>query len=149
MKTAIARHCLPVIVSLLILMVSGCTNIRLIADYDEQTDVAVTQVQRKLEQFLVSLERNIGREEASYSRNTKFYDDIRVDLSAIRVRATAIPDNDRTVQSIRLLIDTVDNLEKLHQLGLAANDIPPIRTAFNVSCTAILKLELAKKRGKP
>lgn len=149
MKTALSRYYLPVIASLLILMVSGCTNIRLIADYDEQTDVAVTQVQRKLEQFLVSLERNIGKEEASYSRNTKFYDDIRVDLSAMRVRAAAIPNNDRTVQQIRLLTDTVDNLEKLHKLGLAANDIPPIRTAFNVSCTAILKLELAKKRGQP
>jgi len=149
MKTALSRYYLPVIASLLILIMSGCSNIRLIADYDEQTDVAVTQVQRKLEQFLVSLERNIGKEEASYSRNTKFYDDIRVDLSAMRVRAAAIPDNDRTVQQIRLLTDTVDNLEKLHKLGLAANDIPPIRTAFNVSCTAILKLELAKKRGQP
>jgi hypothetical protein len=132
----------------MVLVFSGCSTIRLVADYDEQTDVAVTQFQRTVETFLTSLERNMGKDEASYESNVKFYDEARVDLSAIRLRAAAMPDNELTIQQLDLLSGTLGNLEKLHKLGIDANDIPPVRTAFNVSCTAILKLELAKKRGK-
>lgn len=148
MKSAIKRYLVPLVVSLMLLALSGCSNIRLIADYDEQTDVAVTQIQRKMEQFLILMERNIGKDEASYARNTKFYDEVRIDLSAISVRAAAIPENDISIQQLGLLSDNLGNLEKIHQLGISTNDIQLIRTAFNGSCTAILKLELAKKRGK-
>lgn len=148
MEAVVRRYLLLLVVSLLVLATSGCASVKLIADYDEQVDVAVTQFQRKMESFLVSLERNAGTEEAAYARNTKFYDDVRVDLSAIGVRAAAIPDNDVTIQQLTLLSENVGILEKLHRFGISANDIPPIRTAFNVSCTAILRLELAKKRGK-
>jgi hypothetical protein len=148
-ETLLRRYLLPLAVSLMILVMSGCVSVRLVADYDEQVDAAVTQFQRKMEHFLVSLERNIGKDEASYAHNTRFYDDLRVDLSSMRVRAAAIPDNDITTQQLALLSNSVTTLEKLHRLGISANDIPPIRTALNTSCTAILKLELAKKRGKP
>ena len=141
-------YLVPLVVSLMLLALSGCASIKLIAEYDEQTDVAVTQIQRKMEQFLVSLERSVGKDEATYDRNTKFYDEVKIDLSAIRVRAAAIPDNDISIQQLGLLSDNLGILEKIHKLGISVNDIPPIRTAFNVSCTAILKLELAKKRGK-
>jgi hypothetical protein len=147
-ETGLRRHLFHLVVSVLMLCLSGCASVKLIADYDEQTDVAVSQFQRKTEQFLVLMERNMGTDEASYARNTKFYDESRVDLSAIRVRAAAIPDNEITVQLLALLSENIGNLEKLHRQGLGANDIPPIRTALNASCTAILKLELAKRRGK-
>jgi len=147
-KSKLNKYLIPLVVALIMLVLSGCSNIRLIADYDEQTDAAVTQIQRKMEQFLISLERNMGKDEASYARNTRFYDEVRVDLSAVRVRAAAIPENGIIIQQLGLLSDNLVNLEKIHKLGISANDIPPIRTAFNVSCTAILKLELAKKRGK-
>ena len=131
-----------------ILVVSGCAGVRLISEYDRETDVAVTRFYRKMEGFLVSLERNIGKEKAQYENHTAFYDGIKVDLSALRVRAAAIPKNEITIQQIDLLIENVDRLEAIHKLGLTCEDIPPLRTAFNEICTAILKLELAKKRGR-
>ncbi len=139
---------LRVLSFLCLLVFSGCTEIRLISEYDEQTDKSITQFQRKIEAFLISLERNIGTEQAKYENNTQYYDEFKVDLSAIRVRAAAIPKNSITIQQIDLLIDSLNNLEKLHQHGLTREDIGPLRTAFNTSCTAILKLELAKKRGE-
>ncbi len=148
MGAAVRMYLVPIMVSLLVLVMTGCASIKLIADYDEQTDVAVTQFQRKMETFLFALERNMGENEASYGSNAKFYDEVRVDLSAIRVRAAAIPQNDISMQQLSLLADNINNLEKLHKLGLGVNDIPPVRNAFNVVCTAILKLEIAKKRGK-
>lgn len=126
---------------------SACTSIRLISEYDRETDIAVTAFQRKMEGFLISLERNIGKEEAEYKNNVGFYDGVKVDLSALRVRVAAIPKNEITIQQIDLLIGNVDNLERIHKLGITQEDIYPLRIAFNESCTAILKLELAKKRG--
>lgn len=148
METTLKKYLVPLVVTLLLLALSGCASIRLVADYDEQTDVAVTQIQRKMEQFLISLERNMGKDEASYAHNTKFYDELKVDLSAARVRAAAIPDNDITNQQLGYLGLNIGNLEKTHKVGIVPDDIPLIRTTFNTSCTAILKLELAKKRGK-
>lgn len=133
---------------ILILTLAGCASIRLISEYDRETDVAVTAFQKKMERFLISLERNIGKEKAEYKNNAGFYDGIKVDLSAIRVRVAAIPKNEITIQQIDLLIENVNNLERIHKLGMTHEDIPPLRTAFNESCTAILKLELAKKRGR-
>lgn len=131
---------------LFVLTLAGCSGIKLISEYDRETDIAVTAFQKKMERFLIFLERNIGKEKAEYKNNTGFYDGIRVDLSAIRVRASAIPKNEITIQQIDLLIKNVGNLESIHKLGISQEDIPPLRTAFNGSCTAILKLELTKKR---
>jgi len=133
---------------ILLVASAGCT-IKLISEYDETTDKAVTQLQRKMETFLVDIQRKVGTEEASYDKNAKVYDDLRVDISAILVRAQAIPKNEITVQQIKLFQESVANLEKLHQLGFSKpEELDPLRSAANITFTAILKLELAKKRGE-
>lgn len=147
MKNSTRFFLLPV-VALLALALNGCVSIKMVGEYDEQTDVAVTQIQRKMEQFLTGLERNIGRESASYDNNTKFYDDIMADVSAARVRVAAIPENDYINQQLGFLRLNIINLENTHKVGITRDDIPLIRTTFNNSCTSILRLELAKKRGR-
>jgi len=137
-----------IITLILILALTRCAGIQLISEYDKEIDIAVTAFQKKITKFLISLEKNIGKEKPEYRNNTEFYDEIKIDLSAIKVRAAAIPKNEITIKQINLLIENVSNLEKLHKLGITPVDIPPLKTAFNTSCTAILKLELAKKRGK-
>jgi hypothetical protein len=132
---------------LLVIGIAGCVTVRLVADYDPQIDQSVTELQRKCEVFLTSLERSAGHTEAQYDANEKFYDEARIDLSAIRVRAAAIPKNDLTLHQLDLLQDSLEKMEQLHKMGLAREQIEPLRSAFNSSFTAILKLELAKKRG--
>ena len=84
----------------------------------------------------------------------QFYLDSKVDLSSIKVRAAAMPQNDITVQQLDLLASSLDSLEALHKIKdkkstcLSQAEITPLRVAFNSSYTAILKLELAKKRGE-
>ena len=69
-----------IITLILILALTGCASIQLISEYDKEIDIAVTAFQKKMTKFLISLERNIGKEKSEYRNNTEFYDEIRVDL---------------------------------------------------------------------
>lgn len=147
-----------ILLALVVLVISGCT-VKLIASYDETTDHNVTALQRKVETFLTELETKEGLPECSYRNNSAFYTEAKVDLSAIKVRVDAIPGNDITAEQIALLGSSLNDLAALHQLKdkntktagvlqcLSSDEIKVLRFAFNASFTAILKLELAKKRG--
>ena len=139
--------------ALLLVALGGC-SIKLIAPYDETIDNGITALQKKTEGFLLGLESNNSFPACSYKKNMQFYLDSKVDLSSIKVRAAAMPQNDITVQQLDLLASSLDSLEALHKIKdkkstcLSQAEITPLRVAFNSSYTAILKLELAKKRGE-
>jgi hypothetical protein len=130
------------------LVLSGCA-VKLVSNYDETTDKAVTALQKKTEAHLVRLGAEEGAPECTYDRHKQFYEEAKVDISAISVRAAAIPKNEITTQQTILLSQSLDSLEKLHKIKCLSKDqIAPLRTQFNSSFTAILKLELAKRRGE-
>lgn len=129
------------------LALSGCT-VKLISSYDETTDKTVTALQKKTESHLVALEAEEGLPECRYEKHKQFYDEAKVDVSAIAVRAAAIPKNEITTTQTELLANSLASLEKLHKIACLSKDqIAPLRIQFNSSFTAILKLELAKRRG--
>jgi GTPase Era involved in 16S rRNA processing len=127
---------------------SGCA-VKLISSYDETTDKTVTALQKKTEAHLVALEAVDGLPECKYEQHKQFYSEAKVDVSAIAVRVAAIPKNDITTEQTMLLTSSLESLEKLHKIACLSKDqIAPLRTQFNSSFTAILKLELAKRRGE-
>ena len=137
----------PYFLILALCLTATCCSIALISGYDEVTDNAVTQLQRKVDTFLIEIQRNVATNEAGYEKNAQFYDQVRVDIDAIRVRAEAREKNEITVKQLKILQESVDTLEKLHKLGFnKPEELEPLRQAFDTSFTAILKLELAKKR---
>ena len=130
------------------LALSGC-SIKLISTYDETTDKTVTALQKKTETHLVALEAVEGLPECKYDKHKQFYDEAKVDISAITVRAAAIPKNEITTEQTVLLLNSLKGLEKLHKIACLSKDqIASLRTPLNSSFTAILKLELAKRRGE-
>ncbi len=130
------------------MVLSGC-SIKLISSYDETTDKTVTALQKKVESFFVTLESQEGSPDCEYKNHRQFYDEAKVEISAIEIRARAIPKNEITIKQIELLKDSLNNLESLHKIScLAKSQIEPLRIAFNATFVAILKLELAKKRGE-
>lgn len=132
-----------------VLLLSGCA-VKLISSYDEQTDNAITALQKDMTQFFLTVERQAGLPECQYSNHVMFYQQAKVALSAIAVRTKAIEANELTVEQVELLQDSLSNLEQLHQLGcFTSNQVANLRSNFDSSITAILKLELAKKRGRP
>lgn len=131
-----------------LVVLSGC-SIKLISSYDETTDKAVTALQRTVESFFIAVESEEGSPGCEYQNHKKFYEGAKVEISAIEVRARAMPKNEITIKQIELLGDSLNKLESLHKISCLSKDqIEPLRRAFNSSFTAILKLEFAKKRGE-
>lgn len=131
----------------LLLLLSGCT-VKLISSYDEKTDNAVTALQKDVTLFFITVQSQAGLPECNYSNHLGFYQQAKVDLSAIAVRSKAIAANEITVEQVELLQDSLTALEQLHQLGcFTPSQVDNLRSSFDSSITAILKLELAKKRG--
>ena len=143
------------VLTAILLASAGCT-VRFIGGYDEQTDNAVTALQQKVDGFLIRLEGLEDSSDCTYEHHKTFYEQVKVDVSGIQVRAAAKPNNSITLKQIELLSSSLDSLEQLHKLKsrkpagsncLSKDEIEPLRQNMNTSFTAILKLELAKKRG--
>ncbi len=135
-----------------LLALAGCAGINLISRYDEQTDTGITAFHQKISGHLDHLARDAGKPEAAYAANQSFYDGARQDLRAIQFRAGALPHNGQTIEQLKLLSRSLDDLEQLHRMkgesGIPAEDTAPIRDVFDTSCQWILRFELAKKRGE-
>jgi hypothetical protein len=142
-------------ITAILLVLVGCA-VKFVSSYDEQTDRAVTELQKKVESFFVRLERLDGLPECSYEHHKGFYEDAEVQVSSIQLRASAIPQNSITVEQMELVERSVESLEELHKLKaekdagdrcITQAEIQPLRENFNTIFTAILTFELAKKRG--
>jgi hypothetical protein len=126
---------------------TACGPVRLVSEYDEAFDRAVMELHRSVGRFLFLLERTAGTPEGRHARHAEFYDAARADLRAIRARAESVPRNALTAAQLALVEDNLAGLERMHRAGLKAEEIEPLRRAFDAQIGAILKLELAKKRG--
>ncbi|MBO0612232.1 hypothetical protein [Thiothrix fructosivorans] len=126
---------------------TGCA-VSLISSYDEQTDKAVTALQKKTEEHFVLLDSVAGLPECKYEKHKEFYNKTKVDVSGIKVRVAAIPDNKITIDQTELLSRSFNDLESLHKISCLSKDqIKILSIQFNTSFTSILKLELAKRRN--
>jgi len=137
-------------VLILLTFLSAC-NVTWVSQYDAQTDQAVTNLHRKVETFLTTLEQ-LQVPDCLASEHGDFYQQSLVDVRAIKIRANAIPNNDLTLQQLTLLEENLSLMHKVHKLQDSNNScIAPGVITFNRSnfesiFTAILKFELAKKR---
>lgn len=134
---------------ILIAAIQGCSSIRLISDYDETTDKLTTEIQQKVSEVFVKIERNIGTTKAEYSNFTDQYDDIRVLVNTLEVRANSIDKNKIVQDQVKEIISMLDNLEKLHKLKFNdVRELTSLKDGFNRAFSAIIKLQTGLKRGK-
>jgi hypothetical protein len=126
---------------------NGCVSVRLIADYDQKIDEGVTALHRKTETFFVKLERAGQKPEADYQHNVSFYDEVKVDVAALQLRADSVALNKQTSEQLHLLQNSFDQMEKMHAANgtLSPIVIDETRKQLNHEFIAILTLEVAKK----
>ena len=131
-----------------VLILSSCT-VTLISRYDEVTDKACTELHQKVTGFLLKME-SAASPEIPYKLNVSFYQDTKLTLESILLRAESIDKNEKTVEQVKLLQGSIENLRKIHEESdlLKPIVIQASRTAINAQFKSILTLELAKKRGE-
>lgn len=125
----------------------GCTSVSLMSDYDESIDKGATEFHKLVETFLVGIERD-GRNAGPLTESEKaFFKKAAVELSSLSVRASAHDKNELTKKMIANLADSMSTLEELVPLGVTRDQVKPVRSALTTSISAIIQLEVAKKRG--
>jgi hypothetical protein len=138
-----------IVLLMLVVSLSGCGSIRLIAPYDQKIDDGVTNLQKATAEFLTGIERRGGSTPTDYKDHMKFYDECKVSLSGLIVRADALTGNSLTAKQLEILRQQFQNLEADdRKMGIPQAAVPQYEKAFNRTFTAILTLEVAKKERK-
>ena len=149
MQQLVLNRRIPLLAGILLTLLTSCTSVRLISEYDEITDQTVTALQVKVSNFFVKVEGEVGTPQAQYDNYKEFYQDAKVDLSTLKIRADAIDKNQIVQGQIAELIKMTNNLEALHKIGFTnVAQVQALEQPFNSAFTAIIKLQLALKRGE-
>ena len=140
---------IPWLLGLLMFILPACSSVKLISDYDEITDKSVTALQERLSEFFVKMETDIGTEAAAYTHYSSFYQQAKVNLATLKIRADAIDKNKIVQDQIAALSIMLKDLEELHRIGFTnLTQVKQLEPPFNSAFTAIIKLQLALKRGE-
>jgi len=138
-----------ILAALLAFTSTGCSKVTLISNYDEQIDQSATDLQKEMDRFLTNLEYQAGTPEADYENNIDFYRHYLIEMRALLIRVQSHPDNQITEEQVRLMTDNLNELKAAHESGqIEAEAIQVFRDLFNQGWGAIIKLEIAKKRGE-
>lgn len=149
MQTWLSRCKRTLLLSVVTLCLFSCNAVHLISEYDDVTDKSITALQEKVSSFFVDMSENLGTEKANYTHYQPFYREVKIRLTSLQIRANAMEKNEITQEQLRALKQLMNELETMHKTGFpnqAALDIS--EQACNRAFTAILKLQLALKRGK-
>ena len=128
-------------------IMNGCFSVKLIADYDEAVDKQVTEIYRNISiymQDLVNTPQVSGTD--SIARTTK-YNSIQLDISTIKLRASAKEKNSQQIQQVELLADSWNKIGELQKLSPTKDMVQSAQSGLEITLTAILRLEIAKKRS--
>jgi len=139
---------LPLVLSLLLLFFASCNSVKLIADYNEANFTALNEVQERITGFFVDMETSAGTANGSYANHAAFYREVKTKIQTLKIRAGAVEKNEILTNQLTLLDSSIYNLEKLDKAGIKPDEVKPLKNAFESSLTAIIKLQLALKRGK-
>lgn len=144
-------------------LLSACSTVRLISDYDEPTDKALTALQKSSDDFITKLIAAAPSDANAFDKHVKFYEDADQQLRQLEFRVSSIPKNNQTVKLVAnvraaLLGEgkcTADgnSLRDLHCIpeskpkGPSKAALQISQRTLNQTIGAALALELAKKQG--
>jgi hypothetical protein len=129
----------------------ACGPVRLVSPYDEAIDEGASDIHTQIVAFVERMTILAGKPEGAYAANVVFYSDLKARISTLRLRAQAQGKNEVTVALVGELSTNFENLRKLHEMskdaGLPSVLASPALSAIEVNCAAIVKFEVAKRRG--
>ena len=129
----------------------ACGPVRLVSPYDEAIDRGTSEVHTRIVAFVERMTTLAGKPEGAYGANVGFYTDLKASVATLKLRAQAQGKNEITNALVGELATNVENLRKLHEMskdaGLPSMLGSPALSAIEVNCAAIVKFEVAKRRG--
>jgi hypothetical protein len=125
--------------------IAGCSGY-FIAEYNPVVDHGATELQQKVDRFLIGLEQTAGTPEGEYEQNAAFYEEVRGDIRKLRDVASQERGNGLTVESLDLIEKNVEKLESMHAKGISSEELGVVRTLFDTQFRMLVQLEAAKKR---
>ena len=144
----IIRYRFFIIIMANVLLLSSCSLVS-ISPYDSSADKAITKLHKQTAEFFAESTKAADDPGCGYSHHLSFYQNSKVSMSSLLVRARAMADNNLTVSQLELLSSSYVNLAQLHQLGcFSPAQVKELWDSFDASFSSILKLELAKKYGR-
>ncbi len=127
-------------------ILNGCFSVKFVADYDEAVDKQVTELYRSISTYMQDIVNAPQVSTADSIARAAKYKNIQVDIGILKLRATAKDKNDEQIQQVDLLADSWETIAKLQVLNASSKEFINAQSALEISLTAILKLELAKKK---
>jgi hypothetical protein len=129
----------------------ACGPVRLVSPYDEAIDRGTSEVHTRVVAFIERMTTLAGKPEGTYAANAGFYGELKANIATLKLRAMAQGKNEITVALVGELATNTETLRKLHEsskdAGLPSILALPALSAIEVNCAAIVKFEVAKRRG--
>lgn len=139
-----------VVLALLLSLALGACAVRFVSDYDEVLDRSATETHAELTAFLDQLQ-DPSSPKRGYAASAETYATILGDLHAMRSRAqsnNADGGNAETVTQIETIEENVELLRDQHRKRPPSADAVRLtQQAIDLQFEALIRLELAKKRG--
>jgi PBP1b-binding outer membrane lipoprotein LpoB len=127
-------------------ILNGCFSVKFVADYDEAVDKQVTELYRNISIYMQDLVNTPQVSAADSIARARKYNNIQLDIGTLKLRASAKDKNDEQIQQVDLLADSWESIAKLKALKATPKEFINAQSGLETSLTAILKLELAKKK---
>jgi hypothetical protein len=129
----------------------ACGPVRMVSPYDQAIDNGASEIHTRIGAFVEKMTSLAGKPEGAYAANIGFYSDLKASIATLKMRAEVQGKNEITVALVGELATNVENLRKLHEMskeaGLPSVLASPALSAIEVNCAAIVKFEVAKRRG--
>jgi hypothetical protein len=131
-------------IAALLLVALGCASVHMAA-YDPEIEKAVVELQPEMDRLLT---KYAGLPTLGNEQFADLLEDYSIRVRSVLVRAKSQPLNDETIEQLQLVLDSVEQLRALREAGPIEPEVcSSLRDLFNQGWTAVLTLELAKRRG--
>lgn len=127
-------------------IMNGCFSVKFVADYDEAVDKQVTELYRNISTYMQDLVNTPQVSAVDSIARAAKYNSIQLDIGTLKLRASAKDKNDEQIQQVDLLANSWGSIAKLQALKATSREFINAQSGLEISLTAILKLELAKKK---
>ena len=125
----------------------GCAY-KAIAPYNQATFDRIGKIERKCNRLLSDIKRSVIAPKKNKQPNfERRYLSIGKDIGTFQTEQAAIHSNELTVKQLGLLQETIQDIQKLHNLGIdSPAQIEVLREQLRIIFTALKKLENSKPK---